>query len=355
MKKVNYVAALIGIISTCSCQKEINSTSTKQVTATLFSETTIIKNVYVAGFENNGKHDVAKYWKNGQAVSLTNGFQNATANAIFVSAGNTYVAGDENNGKHFVAKYWKNGQAINLTDGTRDAFATSVYVVGNDVYVAGNEYIGNHYVAKYWKNKIPVTLDTKDSWANSIFIYGTTVFVAGSEFNGTHDLAKYWKNGQIVGVFGTVRAVAYGIFFSNSNLYVLGDELASTGSVLHGPHYLKNNQLVNCAASPGDQYPHASGLFVYANNVFTAGYQWNGQHEVATYWKNGQPIIVGNTSIDNELRSVFVSGSDVFLAGNQYNGSNPYRVTRAQFIKNGQVTLLTNGLKNASANSIFVY
>src|SRR6187402_2874371 len=46
-----------------------------------------------------------------------------------------YVAGGDGVG----ATYWKNGQAVSLTDGT----AYSIAVVGSDVYVAGSEYNGS--------------------------------------------------------------------------------------------------------------------------------------------------------------------------------------------------------------------
>jgi hypothetical protein len=72
-----------------------------------------------------------------------------------------YVAGSENN----VAKYWKNGQAITLPGGTS---ASSIAIVGSDVYVAGYEYNGSVSVAKYGKNgvAIPLTDGTKNCQCN---------------------------------------------------------------------------------------------------------------------------------------------------------------------------------------------
>lgn len=127
--------------------------------------------VYVAGweFENTGYENraSARLWKNGQLIPLT-GNEGAIATCIAVSLNDVYVCGFKYIGDTSVAMYWKNGQAIQLTDGKTPAMATSIAVFGTEVYVTGSE--GNY--AKYWINGVSKNLTDGrfNASANSIFV-----------------------------------------------------------------------------------------------------------------------------------------------------------------------------------------
>ena len=81
---------------------------------------------------------VAKYWKNGNVVNLTNGSTRALVFSIAATTNDVYVAGFEFNSLNIeVAKYWKDGTAVSLTDGAKNARATAIAVSGNDVMWQG--------------------------------------------------------------------------------------------------------------------------------------------------------------------------------------------------------------------------
>ena len=147
-----------------------------------------VKGVYAAGYEQGGSTYIAKYWKDGTEVKLSDGTKAAYASSIVVSGSDVYVAGYEKNANGndiLIAKYWKNAEPINLTDGSRNAIASSITVAGSDVYVAGYESNGTKLVAKYWKNGVGVLLSDgmTDAAAYSIYVSGSDVYSAGYEKN----------------------------------------------------------------------------------------------------------------------------------------------------------------------------
>jgi hypothetical protein len=88
--------------------------------------------VFACGAGNQGATGtryIAKYWKgDGTEIKLTDGTNNAFATGIAVKGDNVLVCGYENvSGTIAIAKYWKNGVAVNLSDGVHNAVATAMY------------------------------------------------------------------------------------------------------------------------------------------------------------------------------------------------------------------------------------
>jgi hypothetical protein len=259
------------------------------------SITVVGTDVYVAGWEGDFflyGNNKAKYWKNGNEVLLT-GATGAGATSITVAGSEVYVAGWEFAANKTVAKYWKNGQPFSLTNGITDAEAKGIVVVGGDVYVVGYE----NGVAKYWKNgqAISLTNGSHQAFANSIAVIGSDVYVAGSEHNGTAPVVKYWKNGQEVALTNgsTTNASAASIAIAGNDVYVAGwegDDYGRVGGSGATAKYWKNGQEV--ALTNGTTYAYPWSIAIFGSDVYVAGTEFSGSHSAAMYWKNGQAMPV---------------------------------------------------------------
>lgn len=327
--------------------------------------TQTVKDVYVAGYEikSTGKN-VAKYWKNGTAVTLTDGSRDAVANAVFVVGNDVYVAGYQDKAGSIlnIATYWKNGVAYSLsitgTGGTFDA-AKSIFVSGSDVYAAGIERAttGND-VAKYWKNGTPVNLTdgTKDANAECVFVNGNDVYVSGSEnktgISSSAGIAKYWKNGVAVNLTdGSTDANAAAIVVIGNDVYVAGTVNDATGYAK--AVYWKNGNIVSL--SGGSQNSYGNSLFTNGADVYVGGKNGNAAIQ-SGYWKNDLASFSGfapaSTYPGGEeiLGGIAVNGSDIYAAGSFHNGSTRQAVQW----KNGVVQNLGTLGFHSGASGIFL-
>jgi hypothetical protein len=158
-----------------------------------------------------------------------------------------------------VAKYWKNGVPVILTDGTHDAQAASITLVGTDVYAAGGEYAlmpGGFTAsgAKYWKNGYPVVLSQGGygAFAYALAVSGSDVYVVGSHlFTARPSVprAVVWKNGtEGVLVDGArLGGEATAITLAGTDVYIAGREVARispSGSTIGIATYWKNETVV---------------------------------------------------------------------------------------------------------------
>ena len=108
--------------------------------------------ILIAGFDRSDLFDGAIYWKNDKAIVLSDGYE---ANSIAALGKDIYVVGCSwsDFGFYSVAKMWKNGKGINLTDQKDPSWANSICISGKDIYIAGGETdVNGRTIVKIWKN-----------------------------------------------------------------------------------------------------------------------------------------------------------------------------------------------------------
>ncbi len=174
--------------------------------------------VYMNGsYRNENNILVARYWKNGTEINLSDGTADEYVTDMTLSGNDIYISGVRESGDKLRAKYWKNGTAVTLGDGSLNEAVTSIAVSGSTIVVGGYSSTTNLMIAKYWKNGSPAVLGNQlgQSYVRRVLIDGTSLYAAG--FQMLPDLqggiARYWKNNTPVDLTnGTRNALAWGIF-----------------------------------------------------------------------------------------------------------------------------------------------
>jgi hypothetical protein len=180
-------------------------------------------NAFVAGFVDGINGTAARFWKNGIATNLVTPVQTnpsttySIATSVFINGSDVYVGGEqysEMGADKTIARIWKNGSPMALTNMPGNSSINAIFVNGTDVYTAGvadgcvkpgGGYTG---IATYWKNGVPVYLsDCTKQWgvAQTIYIKGSDVYVGGFirnfQENGIPENGRgryvIWKNGAI--------------------------------------------------------------------------------------------------------------------------------------------------------------
>jgi hypothetical protein len=304
----------------------------------------IVNSIYIAGFEGG----VAKYWKNGKPVNITDGTLSAQAEDIVVVGSDVYTTGSEGN----EAKYWKNSTATTLPSPTISS-GLSIAVSGNDVHVVGLESFPGQEKAKYWKNGVNVPLsDGEGGVANAVRVVGSDVYIAGAGAAGSGSsfsrVVQVWKNGIVTKLTtpATSPAVAMDMVVSGQDVYVAGYELIRPKYVVK---LWKNG--IGTNLTNGVVQARPSGIFLVGNDVYVAGIEGDAFTSGAgKYWKNGRAVTLTDGSKLTRIEDIVVSGNNVIVVGSE--GGTGARV--AKYWRNGRETVLTNGTMDSGANSVFI-
>ncbi len=336
--------------------------------------------VYVAGYETKKYRDmdvsVAKYWKNGNPISLTDGKESAYCKSITVENGDVFVAGATTNSDGIsIPTYWKNESPTVLNTNGISAYANCIILKNSDVYVSIQNKEWKLTDVDYWKNDIPVSLKQEQDIinVNSIFVdKNNIVYAAGNHNIGTGDgfintRAAYWKGRKEIVLSDTGHnSDATSIFVNETDIYIAGCESSQskTGGYLEGfvATYWKNGNAIHLTDKKS--YNFVTSIFVSNGDVYVAGYERKKEAgtEVAKYWKNGTEIQLTDGLGYSRANSIFVNGNDVYVAGEinpetdiqklafSDTGANKIAV----YWKNGKMIALTDKKNDASASSIFV-
>ena len=265
---------------------------------------------YVAGQVG----DTAVYFVNGQEYTLTSGMTPASAKSIALSGLNIYVAGYESNGAHTVAKYWKNGVATILSDTSLNAVATAIAVTGSDVYVTGWVSVGSMPAAVLWKNGKLTALNATGHYgaANALCVSGTDVYVGGYDSAANTVTPCYWKNGALNPLPDSLSyAVATGIAVSASDVYVVGWDRNANGWYTY-PQCWKNGG-VQPLTNTGNYNAIATSVLATGSTTYITGED----NYRAVYWQNGTENLV----VDGyQCNAAAINNGDLYFAGATANG-----------------------------------
>ncbi|WP_271783235.1 cadherin repeat domain-containing protein [Aquimarina algiphila] len=263
--------------------------------------------IYVAGYEVEGPEDdlkeIAKYWKNGNDVSLSLGDGFSRARAIVVDGSDVYVCGQEDHPDYGnVPKYWKNGNATILD--TDAIIAWDITKAGEDIHIAGyGEVPGmDGRYALHWKNGNGTAVSTENATAQAraIAVSGNDVYLGGFETLQGELEAKIWKNGQSISLSDANNCGIEDIAVSGNDVYAVGYEFEEDGNIYYAK-YWKNGESFRLS---GGTNAIALGVAVFNNDFYVVGRKgtttWKG-----VLWKNG--VQVPEYTVDNaEFRSIFI-------------------------------------------------
>lgn len=174
------------------------------------------------------------------------------------------------------------------------------------------------------------------------------VYIAGGSYSKQKDIAQLWGNSKLQLITdGKIDAIATSIYVYGDDVFLAGYEY--NWDVYNGWYRFPNKAMiwkngVPQALTNGNNEAGSSSIFVWNEDVYVAGYESNGDHSVAMLWKNGEPIPLSDGAVPTEATSVFISNGDVYVVGNaDFN--------KAILWKNGVPQYLSGG---SAATAVFV-
>jgi len=365
---VNGIAAKVIAASTTALEVTIpaSSVTTCEVkvavagNSVIAGDLTYLPDVFVAGFENNDAHSLARYWKNEKAITVS---QNESAlNAIGVNDNGVYVAGWERINNLQLANFWKNGTKTTL--GTETSAVYAMAVNGTEVYTGGFEIINGFSLPRYWHNNTGTTVNVKDPIISQVVLGDGSCYGLYCSANNVYAVGYYrnsqgrfspWEttNGEVPAETipnNDKHCSANGVFVYGSDKYVVGTQNNPTTGLAMATVWKNGNYTM--LTDGNNSVGIARAVVVVGNDVYVAGYEQEnysgGGLTFAKYWKNGVPV---KLSTDNSIATgIAVFDNDVYVTGWENNGNKDV----VKYWKNGTSVSLTDGIYTSAGNAIFL-
>lgn len=296
--------------------------------------------VYISGVGNIGRKRIAKYWKNGTPIELSDDGLGSVANGIVVSEGDVYVVGNSTQRFGTAAVYWKNGTRVSMTKSGEISHGRAIAVENGNVYIAGSKEELRKDKPTYWKNGSPVKLADAGT-AIGIAVDDGVVRVVGSGYEHPNYFANYWKDGTRISLTkGNENMQAHAVTVDKGDVYVAGIAFAdfSYRVTRSKAVYWKNGTPVTLGENVT-----TSDIVLDNGDVYVAGTDYT--INVAQYWKNGKLVVLTDKQHNADAISIAVNNGDVYVAGNERSV--------AKYWKNGTSVTLEDS-DYTRATSIFV-
>lgn len=294
----------------------------------------ISEKIFVAGIVNGA----AVVWNNGNTIYLTDGSKDAFAKDVIKDNGKLYVVGSERNSSNIsIAKYWVDGVPNSLTNGVNDANALKIQKNGNDIYILVREY-GRTII---FKNGVEFFTTPSDMFFDPVdFAFnGSDIYILGVDQFGNYSYLKVTNNS-----FDNFDLIdfkfATGIKFSGNDMYIYGSKNGS-------PRYMINNTIQDIEDDPS-AHSYLKSMVIESGKIYATGEtKKDGLEYQAAVWANNQVTILTDGlknaygyDIDRWQNKTYVVG---------YIGSDLEYM--AMLWKDGESFVLANfGI----ANSIFI-
>ena len=302
-----------------------------------------VKSVFAGYWAETSTKDVACYWEGTSRVDLPGG-TGATSTQAYSPAistlGNIYTPGSWSDSTKTHACYWTGSTLTTLASGTKDvnSYATGLVLEGSTIYVGGFYTTTDDpalNIPCYWKGGVRYDLQASgpSSRVTGISVSDSTVYCSGYyAVDATTTAACYWKGTTRYtlklhdGTTDATNAKAYGIVYTNGDVYTVGHYMEGAKSV---PCFWRNTKaylLPGSSTTVTAVDANAIALSGSGSYLFFAGYLNDGTRNVPCYWDvaissdtPSNPQSLGDGTHDAKACALFTSGNDLWIGGNYTN------------------------------------